>query len=379
LVKKVASWIVFPMALLWLSACSTPPGIDSAAGEEIGTQYPVRWFPRSVRFSPDDSHLLVSLCHFEYAYYCRVARYWIADSRWEVLPHERGVSMAWPEYSPDGKRIVYAQAKCPNVFRCVGAEFALSTMNRDGGDRRELGPTAVQMPTHSPDGSRLLYWKVQGSSKLSSGRATGSWGLYEYSLNANVSVEPEARITDEVYYGIYAAPRYLPGGERLLYTAYRSDGEANHTFVVRRDEGLRRTSNPPRPPIAPWAGANTQFIHAFHARRGWLVGYKVLWFQPENPNEPRLEILNSAPFTTPVADVSHNGEWVVALSGISAGTMRDAGGGGAVDYWNRPSIAYEGRPPVPVMTLTAIDKQVIQPIVDWPPDVERVTRPQPAR
>lgn len=381
--KRKRSWmhacvLGLLLSLLFSSGCSTSsPSPNSqvaatganVADELIGAQYVARWFPRSVRFSPDETHLLVSLCHFQYAYYCRIARYWLSDSRWEVIPAPRGTSLVWPEYSPDGARITYAEAACPQVYACNGSEFALSTMRSDGSDRRALGPTGVQMPTHSPDGSRLLYWRIQGSARLVSGRTIGSWALYETMPSTTSSRPAEKQLTDEHYFGIYGAPRYLPDGERLLYSAYRSDGSSDYTFVIRRDEGMRRTPSGSKGSIPAWKVANTQFIHAFHPKRGWLVGYKRLWFQGERDGAERRHLLDAVPYSVPVADVSPSGNLVAALSGVPEGTM---GGGGVVSYWAESPV--EGPPRVPVMSIVDVERKSTRPVINWPADVERITR-----
>jgi hypothetical protein len=268
--------------------------------------------------------------------------------------------MAWPDYSPDGKRIVYARANCPHTYQCTGAEFVLSTMNSDGKQQRALEPHAIQMPTYSPDGNRILYWRVQGSGTLNSGRPIGYWSLYELDLRA----EKARQLTSDPYFGIYGAPRYLPDGERLLYTAY--NGEGRYTFVIRRNEGVRGNAY-----VAPWTKVKTQFIHAYHERWGWLVGYKILWFEPDNEHQTKQQIVNSVPYTTPVADVSRSGDWVIALSGVPSGTMRDAGGGVA-NYWAESPSGIEGPPRVPVMTITRVESREVRAITNWPTDVEKI-------
>ncbi len=337
----------------------------------IGAEYPVRWFPKSVRFAPDDSHLLVSLCHFKYGYYCRIARYWPAEKRWEIVPAAVGESMAWPEYSPDGRRIVYSHATCGDTYRCGGTDFSLAIMDAQGSNRRDLEPARVQMPTWSPDGKRLMYWRVQGSGNLSSGRSFGYWSLYEFEVDGAAS---ETRLTDDIFTGIYSTPRYLPGGERLLFGAYRGSSSPDYTFVVDRREAIDRVASGGRLPTPAWDLVKTQFIHAFDPTRGWLVGYKNLWFQTSDKTLPRRYVLKADPYTIPVADVSHDGKWLVALTGIPAGTMRDAGGGVA-DYWAESPGGQEGPPHTPVMTLIDLVSPSVQAVTNWPRDVERVTSP----
>jgi hypothetical protein len=355
-----------------LQGCAQLPKADAADTRPLlGALYPTRWFPRSVRFSPDESNLLVSLCHFQYGHYCRVARYWIADARWEVLAAEIGVSMAWPDYSPDGRNIVYAQASCAQTYHCIGAEFELMTMTHEGTQRRSVGQqVGVQMPTYSPDGSRVLYWRVQGSGTPRSGRSIPYWSLYEVDLSSQPG-STVRQLTDDLYFGIYGAPRYLPDGERLLYTAYRGDGASNDTFMIRRDEGMRRNVTLSRGPIPAWTDVKTQFIHAYHPKWGWLVGFSKLWFQPATEYQTKRQILNSAPYSTPVADVSRGGDWVAALSGVPSGTMRDADSSMA-NYWAESPSGTQGPARTPVMTITRVESGQIRPITNWPADVEKV-------
>lgn len=356
-ISVILTWTV----AMTLQGCAQLPAVGTGPERALlGADYPVRWFPRSIRFAPDETNLLVSLCHYKYGYYCRVARYWIAESRWEAIPAEVGVSMAWPDYSPDGRQIVYAQATCPRTYQCEGAEFSLATMSSDGTLRQTLEPSSVQMPTYSPDGNRILFWRVQGSGTLHSGRSIGYWSLYESDQGGRQAHQ----LTNDPYFGIYGAPRYLADGEHLLYTAY--NGESGYTFLIRRDEGMWANSS-----VSPWTQVKTQFIHAHHDRWGWLVGYKILWFEPANTSQVKRQVLNSVPYTIPVADVSRSGDWVAALSGVPAGTMRDAGGGVA-NYWAESPSGAEGPPRVPVMTIIRVESREVRAVTNWPADVEKI-------
>lgn len=341
-------------------------------GELIGAEHQVRWYPRSARFSPDESHLLVSLCHFRFSHYCRIARYWTAEHRWEVLPFESGSSAAWPDYSPDGRRIVFAQQRCEATYQCDGLGFALATMDRDGTNRRELGPVGVQMPTWSPDAKRLLYWRLNGVGRLASGRAIGSFDIYEYTLMPVPTTTPaETRITGDNYFGTYAAPRYLADGERILYSAYRGDDTGSYGYVVTREQARRLWSGTPRKQIAAWSGPPRSVLHGFYPGHGWLYHHGALRLRFDTETKSERVVLQDSRYHIGTADLSSSGKSAVALTGTPLGTTES---GGAVAYFK--ISRHPSTEAVPVMSLIDMATGIGQPIADWPADVERVTQPR---
>jgi len=349
-----------------------PPAAQPAAvapGELIGAQHEVRWYPRSARFAPDESHLLVSLCHFRYSYYCRIARYWIADNRWEVVPEQRGISTAWPDYSADGRRIVFAQQRCKDTYQCSALDFALATMNRDGSGRRELDVTGVQMPSWSPDGQRLLYWRLNGVGRLSSGRTIGSFDVYEYRLEAGPrAATGEVRLTHDAYPGTYTAPQYYAGGQKVLYSAYASDRTGSYGFTMDLHVLRSRSADAPRRSEASWDGPRWSMLYAFHPARGWLYSDGSLRFRTADPGRAESLVLRDSKYYLGAADVSPSAQRVVVLTGTPRGTMDQ---GGAISYLKPP------RPPaahaVPVMALIDVATGTVYAITNWPADAEPVT------
>jgi len=123
----------------------------------------VRWFPAHVRFSPDDSNLLVSLCHNvpERITLCRVGRYHIATKEWEILPFEDKRTYRWPTYTPDGKWIVFSTGPCDEQYRCSIGDYVLARMPADGSRMEVVADTIAREPSFAPDGKKLVYWKVR--------------------------------------------------------------------------------------------------------------------------------------------------------------------------------------------------------------------------
>ncbi len=123
----------------------------------------MRWFPAHVRFSPDDSNLLVSLCHInpQRSDVCRIGRYYLASQQWEVLPFEDKRTYRWPTYTPDGKWIVFSTGPCDEQYRCSIGDYVLARMPSDGARMEVVADTIAREPSFAPDGKKLVYWKLR--------------------------------------------------------------------------------------------------------------------------------------------------------------------------------------------------------------------------
>jgi hypothetical protein len=346
-------------------------------GELLGAEYAVRWYPKSVRFSPDDKQLIVSLCHFYHAY-CKIGKYWIQENRWEIIAATAGVSMKWPEYSPDGKSIVFGRADCPNTPLCHLNPLRLAIMNADGSDAKDIGPTDVVAPTFSSDGKRVMYWRVQGSGKLSSGRNIGSWGIFEFNLEAVDAGIAEKKLTDEPFKDIQSAPRYVSLNDRILFTADTVFDFPRETIHVRfrNPVASRSPTNtlplpPPQAPLPGWKVEGARFVLGFHSRHGFLFGGTDLFFKSAELSQEIKTVMSSKPFLTGIADISHDGNFVVGLSNLG----ENLSGTNTLDYFSYPDLRFVSGQPVPVMTITNITTKTVIAITNWPKDVERIVRP----
>lgn len=377
IIRKIAvcSWSWLFMGFL-LVGCGTQASVGSAVddvpthfrqlSEERIAQFKTRWFPRSARFAPDESHLIVSMCHFMYSYYCHLARYWIADARWEVLPFVPDVSAGWPDYSPDGKRIVFAQAACIS-YHCDWGDFKLATMNSDGSGKQVFDTHGAQMPAFAPDGERMVYWGLVGRAKLSSGRGVIAWDVYEYDPRSPPETR-EQKVTASLFDGIWTGPRYMPDGERLFFTGYIIGNDGSRTFVIPRKLNLRPNYKNDLP------GRRLQragYVHAYHPELGWLVSASLVWLIPPGHDAEQRDVFNAYPYSATVADISRSGRWAVSIQGASEGTMAR---GGIASYLNDRSII--GASPVPVMTLANRETGSVSPLF-WPADMESLTLSKP--
>lgn len=177
----------------------------------------VRWFPNYVRFAPDDSHLLVSLCHIKRITLCRIGKYYIAENRWEILPYEERRTYFWPTYAPDGKSIVVTTAPCDEQYICPLVQYALARMPPDGSRLEKLIDTVAIHPSFSRDGKKLIYWKI-GSINAVKGAAL----MFRDVAELDLTTGQERALTDFHLYDEHALgwPYFLPDGERFIFGAH---------------------------------------------------------------------------------------------------------------------------------------------------------------
>ncbi len=170
---------------------------------EFGT----RWFPAHIRWAPDDSHLLVSLCHVRNAEYCRIGKYWLADKRWELMALQPLTTYRWPSYSPDGKRMVATIGTCDEDFKCPRPRYVLSLLSPDVRQVTPLLKVIAEHPTFSDDGGKLIYWRNSG-------------GYYADVAQYDLRTGKQQDLTEMRLMGGAAGwPLFLPGGESFVFGA----------------------------------------------------------------------------------------------------------------------------------------------------------------
>lgn len=112
----------------------------------------VRWYPRQVRYSPDGTNILVSLCHTQAPRFCRIGRYYLTDKRWEVFPYDDAHSYQFPTYTPDGKWIAFSN------HNLATNTTTLDRMAFDGGQHEPVIASKTYGMSFSADGSKAIYY-----------------------------------------------------------------------------------------------------------------------------------------------------------------------------------------------------------------------------
>lgn len=190
------------------------------------TRWDTRWFPAHVRWAPDDSHLLVSLCHVNRSGYCRIGKYWIAEKRWELLDLQPRITYRWPNYSPDGQHIVATVGACNENYVCPIRKYALVLLSTDAKRMTKLAGTIAFHPSFSGDGKKIIYWKHSGG---------GGAEVAIFDLLAG----KEQMLTQLSFWdsAVTGAAFFLPGDERFVFSAWLGDAVAIPSGELLKKDG----------------------------------------------------------------------------------------------------------------------------------------------
>ena len=136
------------------------------------------------------------------------------------------LSATHPDWSPDGKRI---------VFGLEGPSAAsIATIGADGTDLRNLTPTGFQgQPSFSPDGKWIVYERDRG------GTDNGVWIMRADGSDARRLTRNPFKKQGEC--GCDTDPNFSPDGRRITFVRIKQDENQQALFAMNRDgSGLRR-------------------------------------------------------------------------------------------------------------------------------------------
>jgi DNA-binding SARP family transcriptional activator/tRNA A-37 threonylcarbamoyl transferase component Bud32 len=133
--------------------------------------------------------------------------------------HHTG-SNAWPDWSPDGSKIVFARADQSGLD--------LYVMSADGTDLRKItdAPGDEYSPAWSPDGSRIVFGFDDG--------AESGW------RSGLASVDPDGAGWTELYAQTERrvdVPAWSPDGSRIAFTIFDETPSSPFPFVIDADGG----------------------------------------------------------------------------------------------------------------------------------------------
>jgi hypothetical protein len=213
------------------------------------------WYPRQARFTPDDTQLLVNVCQIANPEYCQLAFYDLTNKKWRFLPKQDPKrTYQYASYSSDGKTIIASSHECESI-RCNYIDAKLTLLDADGGNPRELPLEAQRKnadpsrdpaviirlrPSFSPDGKRLIYYRMIIWQLASQRMFLPSYTLWELNLE---TMEEDRLLSESTFERIYSTPKYLPDGKRFLFSAKPSiEGNRSHMIFV-NDRSDKRHSN----------------------------------------------------------------------------------------------------------------------------------------
>ena len=247
------------------------------------------------------------------------------------LTSDTTISNLYPEWSPDGKKIVYVQHSSRG--------YAIFTMNSDGTNQIRLSTNAGddwdERPTWSPDGGTILMAGIyvmnsNGSNRhvLASGRSpvwsrdgtkiafTMDNPLELFSINADGT--NQRQITHDSAYT--RNPSWSPDGGKIAFLSQR-DGN-NELYTINADgTNILRLTNDAGDDIFPyWSPDGTKIL--FVSNRG---GHNQIYrMNSDGTNQTRLTndiISNSFPEGYPPPQWSPDGTKIVYVHGYFMNDM----------------------------------------------------------
>lgn len=235
-----------------------------------------------------------------------------------------------PEFSPDGKRIVFASDRSGNF------DIWMMTLNGSQATQLTREPAQDVHPTWAPDGQRIAYCSMNPRS--------GQWELWVLDLR-----EPGAR--KFIGYGLY--PRWSPTEDVIVYQRARERGQ--HLFSIWT---LRLVNGEPRFPTEVSASATEAQILPTFSPDGRSIVFCAIGGPANSPQR-------AAPAESDL--------WMVNVDGSEPVRLTEGQGTNYSPFWAKDGRTYftstrGGRETIwsvrPVMDVTATRQAPAEPTLE---------------
>jgi TolB protein len=208
----------------------------------------------------------------------------------------------WPDWAPDGRRIVFSADGGPNR----GAPIKI--IHADGSHEHRLSHDAKGFrdydPHYTPDGRHLVFARCKPNDGVCAIWKMGLNGSHKHALTPYV--EPPGN--ERVDFG----PSVSPNGKRIAFTRFAGGGFQARIFVMHRDGSHAHPVTPPwLEGFAPdWAPGGGRIVFSSHAPR---TGSSVFTIRPDGDGLRRLTP-SRYPHNDALAGFSPRGNRIVFVS-----------------------------------------------------------------
>jgi hypothetical protein len=183
-VFRVLQFLLLASLSIALTGCALPQP-DPSNVRPMHPDGTHRYNTKFAYFSPNEDHLLVTLCQVTEGR-CWPWRYFIDAQRWEkvnIVGAPANASFGSAVYSKDASKMVLEMTLCTGPAHnllCLLKDFKIAVLETASARLTVIPSEQTRfLPSFAPDGKNILYWGLENATPSGSGRAIyASVGVY---------------------------------------------------------------------------------------------------------------------------------------------------------------------------------------------------------